>query len=256
MKNVLTKTILSAFAVMAMAISAPALADDVGYLTSSSGNVVKSGFGLCWNAGDEASQEAIEECNPDMAKADEPEPEAPKEPLDSDGDGVPDNEDWCAGTPAGVNVDERGCALDSDGDGVADHKDQCPNTAEGTRVDENGCAVVGSKLFTLEGVHFAFDSAKLRPDAEQQLQQAVRKLRDNRSANVDVIGHTDSTGPASYNEDLSMRRAQSVVDYLTNNGVDASRLEASGRGENDPIASNDTKEGRAQNRRVELVVGD
>lgn len=254
MKNALTKTILSAFAVMAMAISVPALADDVGYLTNSSGNVVKSGFGLCWNAGDTASQEVIEECNPDMAKADEP--EEPKEPLDSDGDGVPDDKDWCAGTPAGVNVDERGCALDSDGDGVADHKDQCPNTAEGTRVDEHGCAVVGSKLFTLEGVNFAFDSAKLRPEAEQQLQQAVRKLRDNRSANVDVIGHTDSIGPASYNEDLSLRRAQSVVDYLTNNGVDASRLTASGRGENDPVASNDTKEGRAQNRRVDLVVGE
>ncbi|MCS3904275.1 OOP family OmpA-OmpF porin [Methylohalomonas lacus] len=239
-----------------MAISAPVIADDVGYLTSSSGNVVKSGFGLCWNAGDGASQEVLEECNPDMAKADEPEPAAPKEPLDSDGDGVPDDKDWCAGTPAGVKVDERGCPLDSDGDGVADHKDKCPNTAKGTRVDEHGCAVVGTTLFTLEGVNFAFDSAKLRPEAEQQLQKGVRKLRDNRSANVDVIGHTDSTGPASYNQGLSQRRAQAVADYLTNNGVDASRLTVKGRGENDPIASNDTREGRAQNRRVELVVGE
>lgn len=197
----------------------------------------------CWNAGQQAEPEP----------APEPEPQ-PKKELDSDGDGVPDSKDWCAGTEAGVEVDENGCPLDSDGDGVPDNKDRCPNTAPDTRVDEHGCAVVGSKLFTIEGVHFAFDSAELRPGAEQQLQQAVRKLTDNKQANVAVVGHTDSTGTEAYNKDLSLRRARSVVDYLTSHGIQSHRLKVYGRGESEPIATNETKEGRAKNRRVEFVV--
>lgn len=190
---------------------------------------------------------------PESRPAKEPEPQS-TEPLDSDGDGVPDSRDWCAGTEAGVEVDENGCPLDSDGDGVPDTEDRCPNTAAGTRVDEHGCAVVGTKLFTLEGVHFAFDSAELRPGAEQRLDEAVRKLTDNKQANVAVIGHTDSIGTESYNQDLSLRRARSVVDYLTSHGVDSHRLRIDGRGESEPIATNETREGRAMNRRVEFVV--
>lgn len=187
----------------------------------------------------------------------EPKPEPkPQKPLDSDGDGVPDSKDWCAGTPAGVQVDENGCPLDSDGDGVADYQDKCANTPANTRVDENGCPVEGTTLFTLEGVHFAFDSAKLRPEAEQQLQEGLRKLQDNTGVNVDIIGHTDSIGTEAYNQDLSMRRAQSVADYMVSHGISRSRLSVSGRGESDPVATNETKAGRAENRRVEFVVGE
>lgn len=186
----------------------------------------------------------------------EPEPQAaePQETLDSDGDGVPDNKDWCAGTAAGVEVDERGCPLDSDGDGVPDDKDRCPNTEANTQVDENGCPIEGTRVFNLEGVHFDFDSAKLRPDAEQQLQQGLQKVRDNKGVRIGIIGHTDSTGPESYNQDLSVRRAQSVADYLVSHGVDRSRLSVRGRGESEPTATNETKAGRAENRRVEFVV--
>jgi len=163
---------------------------------------------------------------------------------------------WCAGTPAGVEVDDRGCPLDSDGDGVADYLDECPNTAPDTRVDDKGCPYPGTALFTLKGVHFQFDSAKLKPSAEDRLREAVRKLRDNSGVSVEVVGHTDSTGPETYNQDLSLRRARAVADYLIANGISSSRLTVRGEGESSPVASNDTREGRAENRRVELIVGE
>jgi OOP family OmpA-OmpF porin len=72
---------------------------------------------------------------------------------------------------------------------------------------------------------------------------------------IDIIGHTDSTGPADYNQGLSERRAQAVADYIISEGIDAAIIDVSGEGENNPIASNDTAEGRAQNRRVDINVG-
>lgn len=247
MKTIFTRALGAVVTALAVAVASPAFADDVGYLTTTEGQPVKSGFDLCWNAGDTTTPEALAEC--------EGEP-APEPPKDSDGDGVVDSEDACPNTPAGVEVDSRGCPLDSDGDGVPDYLDRCPNTPQGTEVDEHGCPVVGTVLDTIEGVHFAFDKAALRPSAEQQLQQAIQKLQDNPGVSVGVVGHTDSVGSEAYNMDLSMRRAQSVLDYLTAHGIDASRLQVDARGENDPIATNETKAGRAQNRRVELVVSE
>lgn len=251
MNKTLIKAVLTGVVAMMAALSAPVFADDAGYWNNAEGKVWKNRFGECWRGGGWSPDMAVEECDP--VSQDEPEPE-PEGLLDSDGDGVPDFKDWCAGTPAGVEVDARGCPLDSDGDGVPDYLDECPNTAPDTRVDEKGCPYPGTALFTLEGVHFEFDSAKLRPSAEQQLQQAVRKLRDNRGVGVDVVGHTDSTGSEAYNQDLSMRRARSVADYLIANGISAGRLRVDGKGESSPIATNETREGRAQNRRVELIV--
>ncbi|MDZ7735687.1 MAG: OmpA family protein [Gammaproteobacteria bacterium] len=253
MNKLFIKAVSIGLATLAVSVSAPVFADDVGYWTSSAGKVWKNRFGECWRSGGWSSDMAVEECDP--VSRDEPEPE-PEGLLDSDGDGVPDFRDWCAGTPAGVEVDNRGCPLDSDGDGVPDYLDRCPNTAANTRVDEHGCPYPGTALFTLEGVHFEFDSARLKSSAEAILQQAVRKLRDNSGVAVDVVGHTDSTGPDAYNRDLSKRRAQSVADYLTANGISSSRLTVRGEGESNPVTSNDTREGRAMNRRVELTVGE
>lgn len=106
----------------------------------------------------------------------------------------------------------------------------------------------------LQGVTFEFDSAKIRAEDEPVLEVAAEQLRSNGAARVQVVGHTDSVGGDDYNQKLSERRAQSVADYLSRNGIDATRLEVIGRGESEPVASNDTADGRAQNRRVDLNV--
>ncbi|MCC6764952.1 MAG: OmpA family protein [Deltaproteobacteria bacterium] len=113
---------------------------------------------------------------------------------------------------------------------------------------------VVKKKIVLRGVNFDFDKATIRADAAAILEEAARILRDEPDVRVSVGGHTDARGTDAYNDRLSERRADSVVDRLTRLGVSASRLEARGFGESRPVATNDTEEGRAQNRRVELNV--
>jgi outer membrane protein OmpA-like peptidoglycan-associated protein len=179
-------------------------------------------------------------------------------PSDSDGDGVWDGIDRCPNTPRGAIVDEWGCPSDSDGDGVWDGIDQCPNTPRGTPVREDGCPKA-VPLFTpeknqliLEGVFFEFDKAVLMPVSRDTLDVVGQSLIDWPKVRVEVQGHTDSQGDVQYNEDLSMRRAQAVKDYLVSRGVSADRMTVTGFGESRPIADNSTMEGRAKNRRVQL----
>jgi OOP family OmpA-OmpF porin len=107
----------------------------------------------------------------------------------------------------------------------------------------------------LRGVNFDFDKDVIRADAAVILDEAASILTENHSgASVRIEGHADWTGPDAYNQGLSERRASSVRKYLVSHGVDASRLTTAGFGESRPIASNDTREGRALNRRVELQV--
>ena len=132
--------------------------------------------------------------------------------------------------------------------------DKCPNTRPGAVVDLDGCEV--EAVIELGGVHFDFDKATLKPEAKSVLDQAAALLQKHERVVVEVAGHTDSVGSDEYNMGLSDRRANSVKDYLTAKGVKASRLSAHGYGESRPVASNDTDEGRAENRRVELIVLD
>ena len=171
-------------------------------------------------------------------------------PSDRDGDGVIDSLDRCPGTPKGVAVDGRGCPRDSDGDGVSDNRDQCPDTPRGEKVNDVGCHVV----FRLEGVNFATNSAELTGDAISRLERAVELLSANPSMTVRIEGHTDSRGAASYNQQLSQSRAEAVVSHLVGRGISRGRMDPVGRGEDSPIASNETSQGRAQNRRVEFVL--
>jgi OOP family OmpA-OmpF porin len=167
-------------------------------------------------------------------------------PPDSDGDGVPDYLDRCPGTPPGVAVDSSGCPFDSDGDGVVDHLDQCPNTPKGATVNEVGC-------WSLEATTlYDSNSSYMRSEAYPLLDEVAIILEKNPEMEVEVQGHTDNTGTAEYNQWLSEKRAQKVKDYLVSEGIDPSRLEAKGYGLTQPVASNGTEEGRAQNRRVEL----
>jgi OOP family OmpA-OmpF porin len=143
---------------------------------------------------------------------------------------------------------------DLDGDGVLNERDKCPNTRPGAVVDLDGCEV--EAVIELDGVNFDFDKATLRPEAMVVLDEAAALLEKHERVVIEVAGHTDSVGSEEYNQGLSERRANAVRDYLTSKGVKASRLTARGYGESMPIASNDTDEGRAENRRVEMIVLD
>ena len=175
-------------------------------------------------------------------------------PMDGDGDGVYDGLDRCPNTQAGVAVDGNGCPLDSDGDGVTDNLDQCPNTPRGVAVDARGCPQVGERILRLEGIKFALDSAEVSADSRSILDQAVQTLRNNAVVRVRVEGHADSRGADQYNQRLSERRAQAVVDYLTTQGIPRDRMDPMGFGESMPVAPNDTEENMARNRRVDFVV--
>ena len=143
---------------------------------------------------------------------------------------------------------------DLDGDGVPNERDKCPNTRPGAVVDLDGCEV--EAVIELEGVNFDFDKATIRPEGKAILNGAAALLKTHDRVVVEVAGHTDSIGSEEYNQGLSERRANAVKDYLVAQGITATRLTARGYGELRPIASNDTEEGRAENRRVELIVLD
>jgi len=119
-----------------------------------------------------------------------------------------------------------------------------------------GIVNTGSELIVTmpQDILFAVDSAELRPDLTRDLRALASNLQAYPNSTVDVLGHTDNTGDAGYNQALSQRRAQSVVNVLINNGISSGRLRGIGRGEDAPVASNLTPEGRAQNRRVEIVI--
>lgn len=142
--------------------------------------------------------------------------------------------------------------LDSDGDGVPDDRDLCPNTPTGTRVDADGCPLAVTQVASIKlKVNFGFDSSKVEEQYFSDLTELADFLKRFEDLQVDVEGHTDSVGPEDYNQQLSQRRAQAVVDVLVNDhGIDAGRLEPKGYGESQPVAGNDTEEGRAANRRV------
>jgi OOP family OmpA-OmpF porin len=151
-----------------------------------------------------------------------------------------------------------GPCADSDGDGVCDTADLCPGTAAGTAVDAKGCpkeAADGAKK-KFEDVHFAFDKSDIAPAEEVKLDDAATTIdglsKKYPSLKVDVSGHTDWVGTDGYNQGLSERRANSVKGYLVRKGVSASRINTYAFGESKPIATNETAEGRALNRRAEV----
>lgn len=168
-------------------------------------------------------------------------------PVDSDGDGVYDDEDECPNTPYGTRVDAWGCPvpMDSDRDGVYDDEDQCPDTPDGATVDSRGCWV-------LSDLKFDTNKADIKAEGARILDSVVSIMRANPGLRLEVQGHTDNTGSAAYNKGLSQRRANAVMEYLVAEGIDKARLSAVGYGFDRPATSNETEEGRAQNRRVEL----
>jgi OOP family OmpA-OmpF porin len=178
-------------------------------------------------------------------------------PIDSDGDGVTDASDQCPHTPRGETVDGTGCpSRDSDGDGIADKLDRCPNTPHSVVVGADGCVIVfveGKKNVVLQGVTFVAGRAELTLNAKKVLDLVAQSLNMSPEVRFEIQGHASSDGADAYNLRLSERRAASVRAYLISKGVAANRMTSKGYGETMPIADNATREGRDQNRRVELV---
>ncbi|MCK5353890.1 MAG: OmpA family protein [Methyloprofundus sp.] len=134
-------------------------------------------------------------------------------------------------------------STDEDNDGVDDAYDQCLGTPTGAVVNSQGC-------WSYSRIDFGFDDTTISPAYAPLFDNAAYVLQQHPSITVELDGHTDSTGPEAYNLGLSERRAQAVKDHLVSQGVDPSRLTVQGFGESQPIADNDTAEGRAENRRV------
>jgi large repetitive protein len=192
----------------------------------------------------------------------------PDAERDTDGDGVPDYLDKCPMEPEDKDgfQDEDGCPdYDNDLDGIADADDKCPNEPETINgvEDEDGCPDKGATLVKLtaekieikEAVYFDTNSDVIQARSFNLLDQVAAVLRNHTNiTKIRVEGHTDSQGAEDYNLDLSQRRANSVRVYLIGKQIAQERVEAVGFGVTKPIASNATKRGREQNRRVEFVI--
>lgn len=198
-------------------------------------------------------------------------------PLDSDGDGVPDSVDRCPGTPPGTRVGTDGCpTFDEDfdknieGEGLVDINPHCPDKPADYNgpMDKNGCplpppepptpqkvVVTKEKIVIIDKVHFETAKATIRPESFGILDEVSAVLQDNPQIKLlRIEGHTDSRGRPAFNQKLSQDRAESVRQYLIRQGVAPARLTAVGYGMDQPIADNNTAEGRAENRRVEFTI--
>jgi len=159
-------------------------------------------------------------------------------------------------TPAPIAPAVRTAAAPLGSDGDADHdgvfyaNDRCPNTRRGVAVDNHGCALFNG---ILEGVIFVPESATLTADAKRVLVRVVATLNAFPTASLLLSAHTDNQGSDQYNLRLSAARAKTVALFLIKQGISRQRFKVKAYGEKKPIASNDTEEGRRQNRRVELT---
>ncbi len=166
---------------------------------------------------------------------------------DKDHDGVEDSKDQCMDTPIGVQVDENGCAFDRDKDGVKDYEDACPDSMPHAKVKADGCAdFVSFRLYYAPRVN------EITPKSMLVLEKAVGFLQEHPEYKVRIIGHTDNVGDDDYNMKLSKERAEDVLKLFNRKGINFNRLEAIAKGESEPIADNQTDEGRQLNRRIEV----
>ena len=183
---------------------------------------------------------------------------------DRDKDQIPDHLDACPDEPGVASDDPKknGCPLpkDSDGDGIMDPEDACPKDPGPRHEDpkKNGCPVARvekGQIIIREQVQFAYNSDRILKASDFILEAVQKILEENPEiGRISVEGHTDSKGSDAYNKELSMRRARSVMRWLVNHGIKRARLEAHGQGEERPIDTNETEEGRANNRRVEFHI--
>lgn len=185
-------------------------------------------------------------------------------PPDRDGDGIPDQYDKCPDKPEDKdNIDDGdGCPEDdADTDGIPDAVDACPKEPGQKSSDpkKNGCPsfikVEGNVVRILQQVHFATASTTILPESFPMLQEITNLLKANPGIKrMSIEGHTDNRGAAELNKTLSQGRANSVMNWLIQHGIEPARLEAHGYGLERPIEDNSTEDGRAKNRRVEFKI--
>ena len=205
----------------------------------------------------------VEDACPDTPGVKSDDPKKNGCPPDRDGDGIIDAEDACPDTP-GVKSDDpkkNGCPSDRDGDGIIDSEDACPDTP-GVKSDDpkkNGCpakvVITEKEILILQKVEFDFDKATIKPVSDSLLDEVAETLiKHPEIEKLEVQGHTDNKGNAFYNQRLSQQRADAVRAALIKRGVQAERMTSKGYGSKQPVASNDTEEGRADNRRVQFRI--
>lgn len=187
--------------------------------------------------------------------------------ADNDRDGIKDEDDRCPNQPEDFDgfEDNDGCPdNDNDGDGILDIYDKCPREAENFDgfEDEDGCPdekpqpkVVEAprEIILSSGTNFAAGKTELLPSAYLELEKIARVMRDNPETRWRIEGHTDNTGSAKKNKEISLQRAKAVLNYFISVGLEASRFEVFGMGMEMPVADNKTPEGRAKNRRVVIL---
>ncbi len=185
---------------------------------------------------------------------------------DNDGDLILDQVDKCSCLAEDMDgfEDTDGCPdYDNDGDSIPDSVDQCPNWPEDFNeyMDDDGCPdqkpafaeVAQGQKVTLTGVNFTPNSARLTDSSYVILDEVVKTLQAFPEISIEIRGYTDSIGDRRNNQILSEQRAISVKQYLVSQGINEERIHTVGLGEQDPVASNKTKTGRAANRRIEFV---
>jgi len=173
-------------------------------------------------------------------------------PPDRDGDGIPDDVDKCPDVPGSPYF--NGCPIpDTDGDGVNDAEDHC--LTEPGPVSNHGCPLIETRLGSYaREIYFASSSSKILEQSYAPMNELVKILRENPDTRVEISGHTDNTGSSALNMQLSKSRAEAVRRYLIQQGIAATRLTSAGYGPTQPIADNNTPEGKAMNRRVEIRI--
>jgi outer membrane protein OmpA-like peptidoglycan-associated protein len=184
---------------------------------------------------------------------------------DSDGDGIADKDDKCPNTPKGYRVDASGCPFDRDKDGVVDEEDECP-TVTGPK-ENKGCPVKEpeKKEITAEQViiqnikvipvHFVSNHSYLTDYSKGQLDKLIQTLNSDKAFKVNIFGYADAQGTDEYNVKLSQSRIESVISYLEEKGIATARIiHQKAFGKANPVASNNTEEGRLKNRRVEFEI--
>lgn len=171
---------------------------------------------------------------------------------DRDGDGFNDNVDACPDEKGTI----KGCP-DSDNDGLADAVDMCPK--EAGPMDNKGCPIINKEeeevmVQAMKGLQFKSGSAVILTSSYPILDNVVKVMKNNAKIQLSIEGHTDNVGNPTFNLNLSKQRAEAARNYLIKKGVEAARVFAIGFGDSRPITTNDTDEGRQENRRVEFVV--